>query len=123
MTQKLIVPIAAVALAVLAGIAIWFLMDDSTPAPIVVGNEADSPIEPKMDSPPPLSATDFDPARLQPDPVVIERPDQPFEAPEETIRIIVSGRVITNDGVGVADARVLVVGGGGGRLIPRQSDR
>ncbi|MEZ5992017.1 MAG: carboxypeptidase-like regulatory domain-containing protein [Planctomycetota bacterium] len=123
MTQKLIVPIAAVALAVLAGIAIWFLMDDSTPAPIVAGNEAGSPIDPKTYSPPPLSATDFDPASLQPDPVVIERPDQPFEAPEETMRIIVSGRVITNDGVGVADARVLVVGGGGGRLIPRQSDR
>lgn len=123
MIQKLIVPIAAVVLAVLAGIAIWFLLDDSTPGPIVAGNDSETPIEPKTDAPPPLNATDFDAGRLQPDPVVTERPDQPFEVPEETTRIIISGRVVDADGIGIADARVLVVGGGTGRLIPRLSDR
>lgn len=119
MMQKLIVPIAAVVLAVLAGLAIWFLMQDSAPRPIASGNDQEQDGTSKLDSPAPLSANDFDASRLLPDPLANQRPDQPFVAPEKTSRVIISGRVVTANGAGVPDAHVIILGGADGRIIPR----
>lgn len=106
MGQKLIVPIAALVLVLGAAMAVWFLWPSdsprTTPPP---GNDA-SAGAPGNAAPLRLNPADFDPARIQPDPVTSERPPQPWTPPAQAQRILVSGRVVNETGVGIADARV-----------------
>ena len=109
MGQKLIVPVAFAVLALCAGVAIYFLMSDP-PRPTPSEN---TPVaeKPKGNSAP-LEKADFEVSRVDPDPVRTERPPQPYVAPKSTVRIVVSGRVVDESGVGVADARVMFSGAG-----------
>jgi len=119
MLQKLIVPVAAIVLAALAGLAIWFLMQDDGPRPIAAGNEPDTTHERTTTRTQPLKPNEFDAAKLNPDPVITHRPDQPFVVPDKTSRVIISGRVVSEGGGGVPDARVMVLDATAGRIIPR----
>jgi len=110
MGQKLVVPLTMLVLAISAGVAIYFLLQADTPrpAPAPAGNStvADTP---QRDSTP-LSPLEFDVSRLQPDPVLTDKPHQPFSPAKDGLRMVISGRVLDDSGVGVADARVLFTG-------------
>lgn len=106
MGQKLVVPIAALVLVLGAAVAVWFLWPSDSPQPAPPeGNDA-SAGAPGNAAPLRLNPADFDPARIQPDPVTSERPPQPYTPPAKALRIVVAGRVVNESGVGIADARV-----------------
>ena len=111
MGRKLLVPVSAIVLAALAGVAIWFLMADPKPRAIETNDIADnSPLDDSERRPRPLNPRDFDAGTLKPDPVQVDRPAQPFDAPRLAQRIIISGRVVTDAGLPVADAQVTFFG-------------
>lgn len=110
MGQKLIVPIAAVVLALGGGVAIWFLMQGDAPHPAPpAANDTPAANAPEV-GPLQLNPADFDPARLEPDPVISERPPQPYTAPDNALRIVISGRVADESGAGITDVRVTFTG-------------
>ena len=106
MGQKLLVPLGVLALVVLGALAFWFLMPGDSPN--VNSAKDNTPEEAPLESVSPLDINpeDFKPEKHTPDPVVSERPAQPFEAPTESRRFLVSGRVVFASGIGVADAQV-----------------
>ncbi|MCB9896213.1 MAG: carboxypeptidase regulatory-like domain-containing protein [Planctomycetes bacterium] len=111
MGQKLIVPVAAVLLAVSAGVAIWFLMSGDSPRPKPQeGNQQAESNKPDEPGPLQLNPADFDVSRIEADPVASERPPEVFKTPDAAMRLVVSGRVVTEDGVGLADAEVTFTG-------------
>lgn len=110
MSQKLLVPVGAAVLVVAGILTIWLLLPKHTPQ--VSGSGNDAPTESPADSTAPLDASpdDLSAERLTPDPVVTERPPQPFDTTLPARRFLVSGRVVTATGIGVAGAEVQFVG-------------
>lgn len=111
MGQKLLVPAGAVVLLVLGVVAVWFLLPSDSPR--VNTAKDNTPDQETPEGVPPLddiNPEDFKPERHTPDPVVTERPPQPFEAPKEARRFLVSGRVVNANGMGVSKAQVHFVG-------------
>lgn len=106
MGQKLVVPLAALVLVLGAAVAAWLLWPSDGPRPTPPpGNDANARA-PGNAAPLRLNPADFDPARVEPDPVTTQRPPQPYTPPAKALRIIVSGRVVNDSGVGIADACV-----------------
>jgi len=113
MNQKILVPVVALVLALLAGLGMWLVLRDKNPKPQIAANEAIDPDGPPVRSKdkPEFNARDYDPAVASPDPVVTQRRD-PFRAPETMFRLEVTGRVVDEAGLAVADARVRFLGEG-----------
>ena len=107
MGQKLLVPVAALLLAIGAGVAIWFLMSDDSPRSTPhEGNQPADGDTPADNGPLRLNPADFEVANVKPDPITSERPPATFVASPTATRIVISGRVTTEGGIGIADARV-----------------
>lgn len=111
MNQKLIVPVAGLLIVVLGALGIWWAMGDNKPRPAnnAASNDPDGP--PVRTKPPGLNERDYNPAVVTPDPVATQRP-APFRMPASMYRLDVSGRVVDESGLPVADAQVRFVGDG-----------
>ena len=116
--MKKLVPIAVVVLAVGAGIALALLWN---PDPETNGVADNAGNEGKPFTPTPIDKKDrirreFDPTRLTPDPVVIENPPQ-LDERTNFARMVVSGRIVDANGVGVPNASVSFIGAGSARGV------
>lgn len=110
MGQKLFVPIAVVVLVAVAGVALYFIMGDSSPRPEPPKQAEDEEQTTEEPGPAEINPADFDPARIQPDPVKNDRPEKTYTPAETNEHFIVSGRVIDEAGLGVGDAHITFIG-------------
>ncbi len=113
MNHKLIVPIAALLIAALGALGIWWAMADTMAKP-AANAPSNDPDGPPVRSKPPfngLNERDYNPAIVTPDPVASERPT-PFRMPASMYRLDVSGRVVDESSLPIADAQVRFLGEG-----------
>ncbi|MBZ0137588.1 MAG: carboxypeptidase-like regulatory domain-containing protein [Planctomycetes bacterium] len=110
MSQKLLVPLGVLALLVMAALAVWMLLPDDTPRVNVAGDNTPETRPDNGASPLDLNPDDFQAEKLTPDPVVSERPPEPFKPAPNSRRFVVSGRVVSPGGAGIANARVQFFG-------------
>lgn len=110
MGKKLLIPVSVLVLVVLAAVAIWFLLPSDSPRLNTAEDNTPVDTPPAGVSPLDINPEDFKPEKHTPDPIVNERPPQPFDVPKEARRFLVSGRVVEATGIGVAKAQVHFVG-------------
>lgn len=108
--NKYVGTVAVLLVAAASGLLVFFLLADSpkpSPKPKTDPDQKSDagkpdPVQPDK----PATA----PENIEPDPVRNERPPQPYVLPSELPRLIVEGRVVDGNGVGLADAEVLFTG-------------